>query len=82
MEPAELIRIQRHVGRLLHPLLVKLTQDTKRPVDKQMLRALREFGLRCYLQGRAHAFSAPTVVPPPRDGGELAAVVPDDERSK
>lgn len=69
MDPTELIRIQRHVGQLLHPVLVRITQGSERPVDQHMLRALREFGVRCYLDGRVDAHTAPTA-PPPSAAGE------------
>lgn len=64
MEPAELHRIQREVGALMHGLLVHLTQQDGRPITAATLQHVRDFGLQCYLQG-IHASARMQTLPAP-----------------
>ena len=65
MEATELHRIQREVGGLMHDLLVHLTQQDGRPITSATLARVREFGLRCYLQGLGENQRQPTMPAPP-----------------
>lgn len=65
MDATELNEIQREIGALMHDVLVHLTQMDGRPISGPTLRRLREFGLKCYLQGMGELQRMPTLPAPP-----------------
>lgn len=65
MDPTQLNRIRREVGTMMHELLIHLTQQDGRPVTAGTLAQVRDFGLRCYLQGLQECQTGPTLRAPP-----------------
>jgi hypothetical protein len=71
----EMIRVQRTVHHLARELFVFLTQQDGRPLTPGLIAKVREYGIRCYLEGLSETHSerwcdentSPTVPAPSRD---------------
>jgi hypothetical protein len=75
LDSSELIRVQRSVHHLARELFVFLSQQDGRPLSAGLIAKVREYGVRCYLEGLSEAHrdpwldenTHPTVPAPRRD---------------
>lgn len=78
MESDDLIRVQRAVHHLARELFVFLSQQDGRPLSHGLIAKVREYGVRCYIEGLSAAHTepwldentAPTLPAPPREKSE------------